>query len=232
MIYTEVGLNGAPKKILDSSSGGVYGWWGMSFAISPDGSIAYARPDGIGTVSLSGGYLAPLLDTRHFKRTVEWPGSPASVGGGDGKTLYFVDHAPAPAPITDEESPYFDLKATSLISKFTARLTEQVGMLQRQLLHHSPNGQENSYQMAYLQAIFPDQSETSRYRLVVMDRDGSNHRALFPPPDSIGLEPQTPAWAPQPIPGQAGDFLAVIYQGNLGWWTAEVDKPIKSQVMD
>jgi hypothetical protein len=77
------------------------------------------------------------------------------------------------------------------------------------------NGQENSYQMAYLQAIFPDQSETSRYRLVVMDRDGSNHRSLFPPPDSTGLEPQTPAWAPQPIPGQSGDFLAVIYQGNL-----------------
>ena len=212
----EVGLNGAPKKILDSSSGGVYGWWGMSFAISPDGSIAYARPDGIGTVSLSGGYLAPLLDITPLQTHSDWAWVPGISWGSDGKTLYYVDHAPAPAPITDEESPYFDLKADSLINKFTASLTEQVGMFATPVA--SPvrqNGQESSYQMAYLQAIFPDQSETSRYRLVVMDRDGSNHRALFPPPDSTGLEPQTPAWAPQPIAGQTGDFLAVIYQGNL-----------------
>ena len=59
----EVDLNGSPKKILDSSSGGVYGWWGMSFAVSPDGSIAYARPDSIGMVNVGGGYLAsPLLN--------------------------------------------------------------------------------------------------------------------------------------------------------------------------
>jgi hypothetical protein len=50
---------------------------------------------------------------------------------------------------------------------------------------------------------------------MVMDRDGSNRRLLFPPTDSSGIEPQTPAWAPEPIEGQVGDFLAVIYQGNL-----------------
>jgi hypothetical protein len=49
----------------------------------------------------------------------------------------------------------------------------------------------------------------------VMDRDGSNRRLLFPSPDLPGLDPQTPAWAPDPIPGQSGDFVAVVYQGNL-----------------
>ncbi len=77
------------------------------------------------------------------------------------------------------------------------------------------SGTEKVYQVAYLQAIFPDQSESSRYRLAVMDRDGSNHRVLFPPQDTGGIEPQTPAWAPEPIPGQTGDFIAVVYQGNL-----------------
>ena len=77
------------------------------------------------------------------------------------------------------------------------------------------NGQEKAYSMAYLQAIFPQQSETSRYRLVVMDRDGSNRRVLFPSANSAGLEPQNPVWAPQPIQGQNGDFVAVVYQGNL-----------------
>ena len=212
----EVGLNGSPRKVLDSSSGGVYGWWGMSFAISPDGSIAYARPDSIGLVNVAGGYLAPLLDITPLQTHSDWAWVPGISFGGDGKALYFVDHAPAPTPITDEESPYFDLKGISLLGNFTVDFTQQVGMFASPVA--SPvrqNGQESAYQLAYLQAIFPDQSETSRYRLVVMDRDGSNHRALFPPPDSTGLEPQTPVWAPQPIPGQTGDFLALIYQGNL-----------------
>ena len=74
---------------------------------------------------------------------------------------------------------------------------------------------ERPYQVAYLQAIFPSQSETSRYRVVVMDRDGSNRRTIFPANDAPGLEPQMLAWAPGVIDGQAGDFIALIYQGNL-----------------
>jgi hypothetical protein len=48
-----------------------------------------------------------------------------------------------------------------------------------------------------------------------MDRDGSNQRAIFPPSDVPGLEPQIPVWAPEPLEGQAGDFLGLVYQGNL-----------------
>ena len=77
------------------------------------------------------------------------------------------------------------------------------------------SSRERPYQVAYLQAIFPEQSETSRYRVVVMDRDGSNRRMVFPANDAPGLEPQTPAWAPESIAGQSGDFIAMIYQGNL-----------------
>ena len=46
------------------------------------------------------------------------------------------------------------------------------------------------YQIAFLQAEIPDRSETSRYRIAVMDRDGSNRRTLFPEDESPGLEPQ------------------------------------------
>jgi hypothetical protein len=74
---------------------------------------------------------------------------------------------------------------------------------------------EKVYQIAYLQAINPAQSDASRYRLMIMDRDGSNRRVLFPPADSSGIEPQTPVWAPEPLAGQSGDFVAVVYQGNL-----------------
>jgi hypothetical protein len=77
------------------------------------------------------------------------------------------------------------------------------------------SGEERAYQVAYLQAIFPEQSETSRYRVIVMDRDGSNQRIIFPSPDAPGLEPQVPVWAPQPLEGQVRDFIALAYQGNL-----------------
>jgi hypothetical protein len=77
------------------------------------------------------------------------------------------------------------------------------------------SSRERQYQVAYLQAIFPSQSETSRYRVVVIDRDGSNRRTIFPANDAPGLEPQTLAWAPDAIDGQSGDFMALIYQGNL-----------------
>ncbi len=212
----KVNIGGQPQKIMDANSGGVYGWWGMSFAMSPDGRIAYARPDGIGIVIQNGGFLAPLLDVTPLETHSDWAWVPSIVWGGDGKTIYFVNHASAPAPVTPEESPYFDLEATSMVSNFTVDMSQNVGMFAYPSA--SPvrmNGQEKAYQVAYLQAIFPDQSQTSRYRVVVMDRDGSNRRVIFPSADSTGVEPQTPVWAPEPIQGQSGDFLALVYQGNL-----------------
>jgi len=212
----KVTIGGQPQKILDANSGGVYGWWGISFAFSPDGRLAYARPDSIGLVSQGGGYLSPLLDITPLQTHSDWAWTPGISWGGDGKTLYFVDHAPAPAPVTQEESPNFDLKATSLTNDAIVDMTQQVGMFAYPSSGSvRPNGQEKAYQVAYLQAIFPDQSETSRYRLVVMDRDGSNRRTLFPSADLTGLDPQAPVWAPQSIQGQTGDFIGVVYQGNL-----------------
>lgn len=114
---------------------------------------------------------------------------------------------PAPAPISGEESPYFDLSALSFSNETAATLADSTGMFAYPSA--SPIqyiGREASFQIAYLQSIFNDQSDTSRYRLVVMDRDGSNSATLFPPPDKNGLEPQTPAWAPAEVDGQTGHF--------------------------
>lgn len=207
---------GAPRNLLSTNSGGVYGWWGMSFAYSPDGKLAYARPDGIGLVDQDGGYLKPLLEITPLNTHSDWAWIPPLVWGADGESLYFVSHAPAAAPITSEESPYFDLTATSFISEATVSIVKSAGMFSSPSI--SPirsNGREKSFQVAYLQSIFIEQSDTSRYRLMVMDRDGSNSKLLFPPADSNGIEPQMPVWAPQALEGQTGDFIAVIYQGNL-----------------
>ena len=73
---------------------------------------------------------------------------------------------------------------------------------------------EISYKIAFLQAITPLESQESNYRLMVMDRDGSNLQALFPPLGEQGLTPVEPAWSP------SGDRIAVMYRGDI--WIVDV----------
>lgn len=207
---------GEKRKILDASNGGVYGWWGMTFAFSSDGRLAYAQPDGIGLVDIDGKYLKPLLNITPLNTHSDWAWLPSIAWGADGKTLYYISHAPPPSLVNSEDSPFFDISATSFENSASVQIVEQTGMFAYPSVSSLQSStRERQYQVAYLQAIFPEQSETSRYRVVVMDRDGSNRRTIFPADDAPGLEPQTPVWAPEPIEGQSGDFLAVVYQGNL-----------------
>ncbi len=238
------GVVGQPAKILESNSGGIYGWWGTQFTWSPDGiRLAYSRPDQVGLVSLENKTLVPLLDITPLKArdnaafgaaqtggcplpqnlpaTDNWTLIPGLTWGADGRTLFVVNHAPPPALVDAEQSPYFDVYAYSLANPAEATLVRQAGMFAYPAA--SPvriEGSEKSYLVAYLQAIQKEQSATSRYRLVVMDRDGSDQRMLFPPEGSLGMEPQTPVWAPRPLSAEEGDFIAVVYQGNL--WLIDV----------
>lgn len=205
-----------PRRLIEPNSGGLYGWWGITYAWGSDGRLVYARPDEIGIVDQEKGFLRPMLEIIPLQTNSDWAWIPPMIWGTEARTLFVVTHAPAPAPLTAEGSPYFDLTAVSMINDATVRLVQNVGMFAYPSA--SPvrvSGKERSYQVAYLQAIFPDQSESSRYRVYVMDRDGSNRRAVFPPTDSVGIEPQIVAWAPLPVEGQAGDFIAIVYQGNL-----------------
>ena len=207
---------GSKARVLDASSGGVYGWWGMTFAFSAEGRLAYSRPDGIGLVDLDGKYLKPLLSITPFNTHSDWAWLPSITWGADAKTLYYVSHAPPPSLVSEEDSPFFDINAIVLENNATIPIAQQSGMFAYPSVSSlQSSSTERPYQVAYLQAIFPSQSETSRYRVVVMDRDGSNRRTIFPANDAPGLEPQTLAWAPDVIDGQSGDFVALIYQGNL-----------------
>jgi hypothetical protein len=210
------GWAGTPQRIVEANSGGVYGWWGLELHYSPEGILSYARPDEVGLVDQQGGELKPLLEITPLQTHSDWAWVPGMTWGADSQTLYVVTHAPPPNLVNAEESPFFDLTAASTADKAVVHVARQTGMFAYPSASAlRPSGKEKAYQVAFLQAVFPEQSETSRYRVVVMDRDGSNQRIIFPPSDAPGLEPQTPVWAPEPLDGQTGDFLALVYQGNL-----------------
>lgn len=220
--FSASGAVGLPAEIITANSGGVYGWWGTNYIWSPSGDkLAYARPDGIGLVNIKENTLNPLLDNVPLQTGSDWTLIPGFAWGADGNSVFTVTHAPPPGLVKPEESPYFDLTALSITNSTNVKMVEQSGMFAYPSGSSSRlEGAQNAYKVAFLQAIFPDQSGSCRYKLVVLDSDGSNRSVLFPPEGSAGLAPQTPVWAPAKLEDNQGDYLAFIYQGNL--WLANI----------
>jgi hypothetical protein len=219
--FSSSGWVAQPATALEANAGGIYGWWGMSFAFAPDGlRLAYARPDGIGVLDLReelDTFLRPILDMPVFNTQSDWAWVPGITWAPTGNLLFSVNHADSGVSPAPEESPEFHLTAVPLEGGAPIPLVASSGMFaypSPSPIQVRPSG-ELSYQIAFLQAVFPNQSDTSRYRLVVMDRDGSNHRILFPGEGSPGVEPQQVLWSPGVAEGTTGYWIALLYQGNL-----------------
>jgi hypothetical protein len=210
------------QTILEANSGGIYGWWGSDFAWSHLGNqIAYFRPDGIGLVDLDSGNLEPLLNVVPYQTHADWAWIPWLSWAPDGNALFTIDHIPSGNTGSPEESQIFDLTALPLIQGAPIYLASQAGMFAYPVTSPSmvDQGIGKEYKIAYLQAIFPTQSETSRYRLWVTDQDGSNKYQLFPAEGESGLDPQVVVWSPSPLPDSSTYAIAVMYQGNI--WLVE-----------
>jgi hypothetical protein len=212
---------------LDPELVGNYPWWGVSFAWNPDGStLAYANDHQVGLLETTGseGVANPLLNFVHLKTGSEWAWVPGLAWGPDGKILYTIDHAPDAEAASNEESQVFDLTAILLQGGGPVRLVSAVGMFAYPIpspMQKLESG-ENAYQVAFFKAITPKLSKTSRYKLYVMDRDGSNQRLLFPEEGARGLDPQQAAWSPDPLVEEYHNVIALIYQGNI-WFINPYD---------
>ncbi len=217
LTFSNKGVPAMTKDILETNSGGIYGWWGMTFAWSPDGSnLAYSRPDGIGLVDISGGSISPLLNITPLNTHGDWAWTPGLAWGSDNQTLFLVTHAAPTGLVSPEESPNFDLVATTLSGTSPTVVVPQTGMFAYpagSALQESETG--SSFLLAFWQSIFPTQSKTSRYQLDVMNSNGTDLHLLFPAEGQPGLEPRIPPiWAPHSLEGGA-NFIGVIYGGNL-----------------
>ncbi|NPV76897.1 MAG: hypothetical protein HPY59_11050 [Anaerolineae bacterium] len=212
MTVNETGGIIEKTEIIGTNSGGIYGWWGAFFEWSPDGEqLAYARPDSVGLVNLDSGEFQSLMELIPLQTRSDWAWVPGIGWSKDSSLIYATSHAPSAGLTSDETSPFFDLIAINLIEGLPITLVPQAGMFSYPA--PSPRLPKRQYVVAYLQAVFPEQSETSRYRLLVMDRDGSNQQQIFPPEGQPGLDPQTVLW--QPNNESEETWIAVIYQGNL-----------------
>ncbi len=199
-------------EILETNSGGLYGWWGTSFKWSPDGqSLSYARPDEVGIVDLENNEQSPLKRFTPVQTFGDWAWVPSITWSPEGGVLYGIDHA-LPA-----DSQVYNLEVLQVADGEQMVLNQEVGMFAYPIsspLTELPSG-ERAYQVAYLRALFPMQSETSRYELMVMDRDSSNKNLLFPFEGGEGLEPQTMVWSPEELDSSGNQAIGLVYQKNL-----------------
>ena len=217
--YSATGIIVETTKIIEANTGGVYGWWGTSYAISQDGAkLAYARPDGVGQVDLEKKTQTSLVEITPYQTRADWAWVSGISWAPNHKVLYLVTHPPKPGLANQESSPLFDLTASVVDDGTAITLSPQSGMFSYPIT--SPLQADRSFQLAYLQSIFPEQSDTGRYRLVVMDRDGSNRKVIFPPEGLSGMEPQQVVWSRQPFP-KSGNWIGLIYLGNL--WIVNPD---------
>jgi hypothetical protein len=216
LVFSSSGWTTQWSTLVDTNSGGVYGWWGTDFAWSPDGSqMAFSRPDGIGLVDLDEGLLTPTLPITPLQTRGDWAWTPGLAWNSQGDRLFTVDHPARNPAIPPEESQAFDLISVSLDGKDQQTLVSQSGMFAYPLV--SPPGENGAAQVAYLQALFPNQSETSRYQVAIVDENGKSQRTLFPKGETAGLEPSQHwgAWSPVPTLENQTYALAVLYQGNI-----------------
>ena len=201
------------EEVLPANSGGVYGWWGTSFAWSRDGSqLLYARSDSIGLVNLQEKSTVSLITLLPYQTRSDWAWVPGVTWSSDNRVIYTINHLPQSGVASTENSQLFDVIAFTPENGETIPLVSQAGMFSYPAA--SPLLPGDRSWIAYLKPYFSEQSETSRYRLYLMDRDGSNQHALFPEEGAAGLDPQQVIWSPLTTTDPMV-WLSVIYRGNL-----------------
>ncbi len=200
------------KMIVDTNSGGQYGWWGTTYQWSPDGSrLAYSRPDSIGLVDITKGEFRSIIDFTPYQPKSDWAWVPSLSWSEDNKILFTELNSQESGQAGSGNSLY-NLVAVLLETGNIIPLVEGCGLFCYPVLSSSDD--TGRYSIGYLTSIIPEQSETSRYNLKVMDRDGSNQTKIYPGEGIQGLDPQTISWSPLNKPGE-DLWIAFIVQGNV-----------------
>lgn len=206
------GKLGKSKEIIKASASAPYAWWGTTYAWAPDGKrLAYANTASIGLISPTAKITRtiPLIDFAAYNTRSTWAWTPTISWSPDGQFLIVPIHSPSPSGESDEDSPAFDVAALQISGTLQPRLAVGAGMWAApQWIGLEPANRQIVFGMSET----PYASDTSRYFLNIMDRDGSNRRLLFPADGQPGLR-----GLPDFDVAPDGRGLIVAYQGDLYW---------------
>jgi len=204
------GKPGRAREILKPSSAAQYAWWGATYRWSPDSRrLAYANTEEIGVISPTARLTRtlPITGFAAYNTRSTWAWIPTLDWSPDGKFLVTTLHVPSPTGEAVEDSPAFDVAELQISGTLQARLISGAGMWSApQWLARSAD----DVRLIFGMAETPYASDTSRYTLYSMDRDGSNRQILFPTGDDVPIN-GLPDYAIAPD----GSGLVVVYQGDL-----------------
>ena len=206
------GKLGKAKEIIKAAASAPYAWWGTNYSWSPDSRwLAYANTAEIGLISPTAKITRtiPITNFVAYNTRSTWAWTPALSWSPDGKFLATQIHSPSPSGESAEDSPAFDVAALQVSGTLQTPLAVGAGMWAApQWLGTAPDNSEIVYGVAET----PYASDTSRYSLYVMDRDGSNRQLLFPTDGQPGIR-GLPDFDVSPD----GRSVVVAYQGDLYW---------------
>jgi resuscitation-promoting factor RpfB len=206
------GKPGKSKEIIKASATAPYAWWGTTYEWSPDGkSLAYANTAEIGLISPTAKITRtmPLVDFAAYNTRSTWAWTPTLSWSPDGQFLIASIHSPSPSGESAEDSPAFDVTALQISGTLQPRLAVGAGMWAApKWMGLDPENRQIVFGMSET----PYASDTSRYFLNIMDRDGSNRRWLFPDTGQPGIR-----GLPDFTIAPDGRGLIVAYQGDLYW---------------
>ncbi len=206
------GKFGKGKEIIKASAAAPYAWWGTNFAWSPDSkTLAYGNTAEIGLISPTAKITRtlPITDFAAYNTQSTWAWTPALSWSPDGQFLATQIHSPSPSGEADEDSPAFDVAALEISGTLQAPLAVGAGMWAAPQWLGTTAADS---QIVFGAAETPYASDTSRYSLYVMDRDGSNRQLIFPTDGRPGIR-GLPDFDVSPD----GHSVIVAYQGDLYW---------------
>ncbi len=192
------------NQVLEPEIGSGYGWWGTRYSWSPNGKLlAFSLPQSIGIIDIKTNSRNTLQTFPAYKTYNSWAWNPEISWSSDGLFIISTVHDKAPSGGDSEESPVFNIYTLDVTGVYSAEIVSEAGMWAYPKL--SPDGAT----ILYGKAIVPYQSATSRYRLCIIDIDGSNQHCFFPEENEPGIE--IPLW----LWDSAGENVAYIENGDL-----------------
>jgi hypothetical protein len=222
------------QKLVSSGLNGLYASWGTQFRWSPDGrSLAWAQPDGVGTVDTKTGKISKLLDFKVYSATLArgWLWVPGLSWAPSGDLLAATIHGAPEGSEQPDASPIFDLRLVPGAGGFEANLAPRAGMWARPQFSPLRDPQSGDASLAFLRARDSVNSLNSEYDVVVADRDGSNGMVVFPGPDKPGLRP-VDDFSSELVWSADGNQLLCTYQGNLWLIDTRSKRSVQLTVVD